>query len=254
MLHQTLSKGWCRHGSGLLLGLIVRPRGRLVEAGVLLGASENRSARPAQRLGGHDTCDPRAVAPLPQREGLLAFRLGAPALLLPEPLLPEPVQPQGASLGARDARPAAGFRPRTRPAFGRVPRSGYHPPAGDGAGEGVPQGALLRAGELRTQRLQDRVGLRLQGGAGGGSRGRGERLRAGSCGLGRKTHRGGPHSRRPSRSLPGGQGLYGSGVGAALAGGLRGAGGRHPLPTIPGGLGRRPTDAGLLASGRSSRA
>ena len=32
MLHQTLSKGWCRHGSGLLLGLIIRARRRLVEA------------------------------------------------------------------------------------------------------------------------------------------------------------------------------------------------------------------------------
>src|SRR5215217_8105275 len=106
MLHQTLSTGWCRDGSGLLLGLIVRPRGRLVEAGVLLGASENRSARPAHRLGGHDACDPRSVAPLPQRARLLAFRFLSPALLLPEPLLPEPVQPQGASLGARDARPA----------------------------------------------------------------------------------------------------------------------------------------------------
>jgi hypothetical protein len=32
MLHQTLSKGWCRHGSGLLLSLIVRPNRGLVEA------------------------------------------------------------------------------------------------------------------------------------------------------------------------------------------------------------------------------
>jgi hypothetical protein len=32
MLHQTLSKGWCGHGSGLLLGLIVRPNRGLVEA------------------------------------------------------------------------------------------------------------------------------------------------------------------------------------------------------------------------------
>jgi hypothetical protein len=32
MLHQTLSKGWCRHGSGLLLSLIVRTNRRLVEA------------------------------------------------------------------------------------------------------------------------------------------------------------------------------------------------------------------------------
>jgi hypothetical protein len=65
-------------GSGLLLGLIVRPRGRLVEAGVLLGASENRSPRPAQRPGGHDACDPRAVAALPQRARLLAFRFLSP--------------------------------------------------------------------------------------------------------------------------------------------------------------------------------
>jgi hypothetical protein len=52
MLHQTLSKGWCGHGSGLLLGLIVRARGGLVEARSRFAATENRSSCPAQRSGG----------------------------------------------------------------------------------------------------------------------------------------------------------------------------------------------------------
>ena len=62
LVHQTLSKGWCRHGSGLLLGLIVRPRGRLGEARSRLAATEARSARPAQRSGGHYPGHPRPVA------------------------------------------------------------------------------------------------------------------------------------------------------------------------------------------------
>jgi hypothetical protein len=52
ILHQTLSKGWCRHGSELLLGLIVRLRRRLVEAQARFGATESRSSTPAHRLGG----------------------------------------------------------------------------------------------------------------------------------------------------------------------------------------------------------
>ena len=51
MLHQTLSKGWCRHGSGLLLGLIVRARRRLVEARTRFAVARNRSSCPAQRSG-----------------------------------------------------------------------------------------------------------------------------------------------------------------------------------------------------------
>jgi hypothetical protein len=88
MLHQTLSKGWCRDGSGLLLGLIVRTRGRLVEARPRFGAAiENRSTGFAKRSGGHHPGHPRPVASLSQRERLLALRMGAPAcLLLPYPL------------------------------------------------------------------------------------------------------------------------------------------------------------------------
>src|SRR5215210_3648238 len=95
MLHQTLSKGWCHARSGLLLGLIVRPRRRLVEARSRFAAAEDRSARPAHRLGGPHPGHPRPVAPLQKREGLLAFRFFAPAPLLPCPLFAEPAQPQG---------------------------------------------------------------------------------------------------------------------------------------------------------------
>src|SRR5215207_6634113 len=114
MLHQTLSKGWCHARSRLLLGLIVRPRGRLVEARSRFAAAENRSPCPAQRSGGHHPGYPRPVAALPQREGLLEIRPLSPALLLPESVLPESVQPAGKGPGARDASSAACLRPRTR--------------------------------------------------------------------------------------------------------------------------------------------
>ena len=115
MLHQTLSKGWCRHGSGLLLGLIVRARGRLVEARSRFAAAENRSACPAKRSGGPHPGHPRPVASLPQREGLLALRLGASALLLPEPLFAEPAQSAHPSPGARDARSCSVPSPESSP-------------------------------------------------------------------------------------------------------------------------------------------
>jgi hypothetical protein len=137
MLHQTLSKGWCRHGSGLLLGFIVRARGRLVETRSHFAAAEARSSCPAQRSGGPHPSHPRpVVAPLPQREGLLALRFFAPAPLLPAPVHPGPVQPQGARPGARVARSAADPRRADRRAFGRLPGLGHHPGAGRGPGGG----------------------------------------------------------------------------------------------------------------------
>jgi hypothetical protein len=42
--HHTLSKGWCHARSRLLLGLIVRPRGRLVDAQTRFEAAESRPA------------------------------------------------------------------------------------------------------------------------------------------------------------------------------------------------------------------
>jgi transposase len=50
-----------------------------VEARSRFAAAENRSPCPAQRPGGHHPGYPRPVAPLEQREGLLALRFFAPA-------------------------------------------------------------------------------------------------------------------------------------------------------------------------------
>jgi hypothetical protein len=107
------------------------------------------------------------------------------------------------SPGARVAPLAAGLRRGAFGAIGGLARLGHEPHPGHREGEGLPQGALRRAGELRAQRLQDRVGLRLQGGAGGRPRGRDQRFRAGRCGLRREAYRGRPHSFRAPRILPG---------------------------------------------------
>src|SRR5215210_1169173 len=78
-------------GSRLLLDLIVRSRRRLVEGPTPL--DEHASPWPSRspfRERGPDAGDPRPVAAVAQREGLLAFRLLPPALLLPRPVLSEP--------------------------------------------------------------------------------------------------------------------------------------------------------------------
>ena len=92
-------------GSRLLLGLIVRLGGRLVESRPPLQPTQTRPAGVALgERGGLYARYPGAVAPLSQRARLLALRLLPPALLLPEPLLPEPVQPAGTGPGARAAQ------------------------------------------------------------------------------------------------------------------------------------------------------
>ena len=98
----------------------------------------------------------------------------------------EPVQPQGTSPGAGGARSATGLRRADRRTFGRLPGLGHHPGAGHRAGEGFSQGGLLRAGELREERLQDRVGLRVQGGPGGRPGRRDHRFRPRPRGLRRR--------------------------------------------------------------------
>src|SRR5215204_2127927 len=104
LMHQTLSKGWCHARSRLLLGLIVRVGGRLVEARALFGAAESRPSGLAYRPRAHHPGHPRPVAPLQKRARFLALRLGTSAPLLPEALFPKPTQPQGALCGARFAR------------------------------------------------------------------------------------------------------------------------------------------------------
>ena len=75
------------HGPRLLPDLIVRFRGRLVAGKPpLLDPPPPRSPGPARRPGGPHARHTRPMAPLPQRARLLALRLDAPALLLPEPL------------------------------------------------------------------------------------------------------------------------------------------------------------------------
>jgi hypothetical protein len=51
LMHQTLSKGWSHARSRLLLDLIVRPRGRLVEGLTLLRYAKTRPSGLASRLG-----------------------------------------------------------------------------------------------------------------------------------------------------------------------------------------------------------
>src|SRR5215207_7351582 len=94
-------------------------------------------------------------ASLPQREGLLALRLGTPAPLLPYVVLPGRAQSAHPSPGAADARVAARLRPRARRSFGGIPRPGYDPRPSDREGEGFSQGALRWSSDVREERLQD---------------------------------------------------------------------------------------------------
>jgi hypothetical protein len=81
------------HGPRLLPALIVRTCGRLVAGKPpLLDPTPTRSACPSHRLGGPHPGHPGPVAPLSQREGLLALRFLSPAPLLPRSVLPEPAQ------------------------------------------------------------------------------------------------------------------------------------------------------------------
>jgi hypothetical protein len=216
-----LPKAVPHSGSRLLLGFIVPPDRRLLKGQPPLGHTPPRPSRPPFRERGPYPGHPRSVASLAQRARLLALGMGAPAPLLPEVVLPRPAQPARRSPGARVAPLAAGLRRGACRAFGTLARDGHDPHPGDG--EGFWQGALLRPSKLRTQRLQDRVGLRLEGGSGGRPRGRNHRFRSGTCGIGPEAHRGRPHSFRPPRSLLGRQGLHGGRVGAALDGSLESA-------------------------------
>ncbi|CAA9441581.1 MAG: hypothetical protein AVDCRST_MAG28-451, partial [uncultured Rubrobacteraceae bacterium] len=223
-------------GPRLLPDLIVRFNRRLVAGAPSPHRSQTRPAGLAGRLRGPHTSDPRPVAPLPRRARLLALRFRAPARVLPGPVLSEPVQPARASLGARDARVAAGLRRGAHRAFVGLSRPGHLSYTSDREGKSVPQGAVRWAGLLREERVEDRVGLWVQGGVGRGPARRGDRLRTCPGGLGRKTHRGRSRGLRPPRSVPGGQGLRGGRVGAALAEGVRSTGGGHPEEQRPPGL------------------
>jgi hypothetical protein len=222
LMHQTLSKGWCHARSGLLLGLIVRPCGRLVEGRPLLRYTEARPSALARRLGGTYAGHPLPMAPLPQRARLLAFRFFAPARILPHPLFSEPVQPAGACAGARSKSLAPSPGWGTGRALGRLPCVGYHPHPGHREGEGFSQGALLRAGDIRQECFEDRVGLWVQGWPDGEPAGRHHRLWGRRGRFRRAPHSGLAYPPRSTRPLSGRQRIRLRGMGAAL--GLRAGG------------------------------
>ena len=137
MLHQTLSKGSCRDGSGLLL---------LVSLYLSLDDwwKRNRSSGPSKTPP--PPCSPtlrsspwrgtRPVASLRQRAGLLAFGLGAPARILPEPLcsksqfnrrVPALERAPDALLAARSLQSAAPSPGNSSPIPGRSMAS-WRPP------------------------------------------------------------------------------------------------------------------------------
>src|SRR5215207_9015377 len=237
LMHQTLSKGWCHAGSRLLLGLIVRVGGRLVEAQALFGAAQSWTSSSAYRPRGHHPGNTRPVASLEKRARFLALCSGIPAPLLPEPLLPKPTQPEGALSGARIAQLPACNGPNALWCFGGLPCAGHYSHPGHCEGKSFSQGTVCWASHLRQVRLEDRVGLRVQGSTFGQPRGRDLRFWSGGGCLRREAHRGLSHHRGLSRCLPGRQGLYGRGVGAALDRSLWSTGGGHSQRQLQEGVG-----------------
>jgi hypothetical protein len=158
MLHQTLSKGWCRivDLDSFLVSLYV-----LVEDWWKLEhASEPpKPGRPAL-LSDPEVLTLAILAQWPRFRSERDFWRFAQAHLK-RPYFPSLCSQRANSRqahpspGAADARVATRLRPRARRSFGRIPRPGYDPPPGHREGEGFSQGALLRAGHLRQERLQD---------------------------------------------------------------------------------------------------
>src|SRR5215211_4278663 len=91
----------------------------------------------------------------------------------------------------------------------------------------------------KKERLEDRVGLRLQGRPLGHSGGCYNGLLPGGGLRRRAVHRRDPHPQRPPRSLSRRQGLHLGWVGAPLDLGVRGFGGRDPQGQLQEGVGRR---------------
>jgi len=128
------------HGSRLLLGLIVRARGRLVDGEQILGAIETRPPGPALSERGPHSGHPRPVAPLSQRAGLLEIRPLPPAALLPLLGEPEPAQPPYPRPGARAASAAGRACRHALRALGSLSGDGHHPDPGYRESESSPGG------------------------------------------------------------------------------------------------------------------
>ena len=143
MLHQTLSKGWCRHGSGLLLGFIVRARGRLVEARTRFAAAA-KSGRPAL-ISDPEVLTLAILAQWPRFRSERDFWRFAWAHLrsyFPKPLFAEPVQSAHRALEP-EMRALQRASRGARLSFGRLSRDGHDTRAVDREGEIFSQGTLL---------------------------------------------------------------------------------------------------------------
>ena len=194
MLHQTLSKGWCGHGSGLLLWSHCMcwwtTGGRPNTLRSRPGSAVRRCLLTRYYHPGH----PRPVASL-QKRATSGVSPPFPHLRSYFPTLCSQSQFNRRVRALEPELRARGLpSPRTRRAFGRISRPGHHPGGGDGAGEGFCKGLLL-------QGRQPSGGVRPRPSGSTASRWRWwwilwgvVRLRASPCVLGRKTYRGGRHS------------------------------------------------------------
>src|SRR5919202_7139889 len=100
--------------------------------------------------------------------------------ILLRPAQPEPAQPTDSRSRTRATHAATRAGPDAPRPFERLSCFGHHLNPGAREGEGLPQGTLLGAGSLRTLRLEDRMGLWVQGSALRNARRRHNRICAGS--------------------------------------------------------------------------
>ena len=159
MLHQTLSKGWCGHGSGLLLGLIARARGGLMGSSITLRSRRKPVALPSSAT--------RRSSPWPSSPSgpASAARGTSGASLLrtcaPLPLCCAPRGQLNRRIRALEPELRAlqrALRPRTRLSFGRLSSDGHDPPPGHGEGEG--EGFSQRPGSPTCSRGTGWGGIR----------------------------------------------------------------------------------------------
>ena len=139
---------------------------------VLAGRRCSRTARSSPLRSFHS-------GPLPQRARLLQVRRRPPPGLLPRSSEPRPTQPPYPRPRTHNARLATGSGLCARRRLGGLPRAGHHPHPGRSEGPRPPQRPVCRTSDLRPERLQNRVGLRFQGGPLREPRGCRHRLRFG---------------------------------------------------------------------------
>src|SRR5215212_8123074 len=174
LMHQTLSKGWCCAGSRLLPGLIVGPRGPLVEGRPLLRSAQ--SPKPAVsglalRLGGHYAGDPLPMnGPASAASATSGVSLGCICANTSRTSVPRAnstgggTRPRARSKGlalspgegtgrALGCIPRVGYHVLDTTCW--IPRVGYHSHPGHREGEGFSHRVVLWAGDLPEEHFDD---------------------------------------------------------------------------------------------------